>query len=286
MGQNTKLEKIVRDVVSAHFHKALIIAANWKMNMTILQGKQFLNQIDGMAAQNKILIFPPSTALASLALDFARNGIGYGPQNFSEKQQGAYTGEISVEMIREIGCQYALTGHSERRLYYHETDEVINSKVLRGVSEGLQIILCIGETLTDRESGSYRKVLLHQLETDLRGVRSEELSQIIIAYEPIWAIGTGKSASEEQIEETHGFIKQSLRQLYGCTIPVLYGGSVNDKNAAEIGRLFDVDGFLIGSAGLDAVKFSRIIRLAEESCNEGIEWNPCVFTNKKRDKGK
>lgn len=274
MEERKELEEIIRCSLKRHLKEPLIIAANWKMNMTILQGKQFAKKLDGIETNHKLLVFPPYTALASLASDFTRNKVGFGAQNMNQKDKGAYTGEISSEMLKEIGCGYVLIGHSERRLYYHETDREINQKVRWAIEEGFKVILCIGETLVEREQENYKEVLKNQLMEDLREINRCEFDNLCIAYEPVWAIGTGKSASLLQIEETHRFIKETLITLYDQRLPILYGGSVNEKNASEIAKKEGVDGFLIGGAGLDADKFISIIKQTENAWNGGEIWNP------------
>lgn len=231
------------------------------MNMTILEGKKFLNEMEATKSTNTLIIFPPYTALAALSTDFNRQNIHYGPQNFHYKEEGAYTGEISIPMIKELGCNYALVGHSERRSYYNETDEEINKKVHAGIKCGLNVIICIGESLAQRQSGEWKVVLEKQIKKDLAGITWDMLSCISIAYEPIWAIGTGVSASSGEVKETHDYIKEVLKNMFGRTVALLYGGSVNEKNALEIGSIENVDGFLIGGASLKPSIFKRIIEL-------------------------
>jgi len=253
------LKQAAGEVLEKYMGKPLTIAGNWKMNMMILEGKQFLRELEGIETPHRLLIFPPYTALEALAPDFYRTGIGFGPQNFHYESSGAYTGEISLPMIREIGCRHVLVGHSERRAYYHETDEEICKKAAKASGEGFQVMLCIGETLEERESGRWREVLKNQLRIDLGGTDREKLKSITVAYEPVWAIGTGKSAGLEQIGETHRYIKDTLLELFGQKRPVLYGGSVNEKNAGGIGSVEGVDGFLVGGASLKADSFRSIV---------------------------
>lgn len=258
-------KQAVGEVLEKYLGKPLTIAGNWKMNMTILEGKEFLRDLEGTETPHRLLIFPPYTALEALASDFYRTGIGFGPQNFHYEPSGAYTGEISLPMIREIGCRHVLVGHSERRAFYHETDGEISKKVAKAAGEGLEVLLCIGETLEERESGRWRAVLKSQLSIDLGGTGREALGRVTIAYEPVWAIGTGKSAGVEEIRETHRYIKDTLQQLFQRELPVLYGGSVNENNAGEIGSVEGVDGFLVGGASLKADKFRGIIGAAGTS---------------------
>lgn len=253
----------VMEAFGTNRKKKLVIAGNWKMNMTISEGKQFLRNMEGVRSSNTLVIFPPFTALSALSSDFNMQNIHYGPQNLHYKEAGAYTGEISIPMIRELGCDYALVGHSERRTYYNESDEEINKKVHAGVKCGLNIIICIGENLAQRQSGEWKAVIKEQITRDLKEVTVKMLSSITIAYEPIWAIGTGVSASLGEVKETHDYIKEVLRNMFGSTPPLLYGGSVNEKNVAEIGSIDHVDGFLIGGASLKPDAFKRIIEQLE-----------------------
>lgn len=253
------LDQVIRETVAKYMDDSLIVAGNWKMNMTVKEGMKFLEELG--TVKGKVMIFPPYTTLAVLAGEFRRRGIIYGSQNFHYKESGAYTGEVSLPMLRELGCECLLTGHSERRTYYNETDEEINKKVKAAVKEGFSVMLCIGEDLDERRSGEWKTVLKEQICKDLEGIGKTELSQIRIAYEPIWAIGTGVSASTEEIVETHTYLKKVIYEFAGTDIPLLYGGSVNEKNAAEIGACYGVDGFLIGGASLKADKFRQIIKI-------------------------
>lgn len=257
--EQKNLDQIIRETVAKYMNRSLIVAGNWKMNMTIKEGMDFLGEL-GTVSGN-VVIFPPYTTLAVLAGEFRKRGITYGPQNFHYKESGAYTGEISLPMIRELGCGCLLVGHSERRTYYNETDEEINKKILAAVKEGFSVMLCIGENLDERKSGAWKNVLREQLIKDLSGLTKEQLSLVKIAYEPIWAIGTGVSASTTEITETHEYLKQVLLDIVGMDVPLLYGGSVNEKNAQEIGNCQGVDGFLIGGASLKADKFRKIMEV-------------------------
>lgn len=254
------LEQIIQETVAKYLKKSLIVAGNWKMNMTIREGMEFLEKLGNV--DGNVLIFPPYTTMAALSSELKKRGIAYGPQNFHYEEKGAFTGEISIPMISELGCSYLLAGHSERRTYYNETDEELRKKVARGVSAGFKVMLCIGENLEERKSGRWKDVLKKQLELDLKGLTVQELQSVLIAYEPIWAIGTGVSASTQEIVETHSYLKKMMVELYGQELPLLYGGSVNEKNASEIGTCPGVDGFLIGGASLKADKFREIIEVS------------------------
>ena len=260
--ERKELERMIKEVLSFDYRPPFIIAGNWKMNMTIREGKKFLDQIGTIRTRNTVIIFPPYTALAALAGEFSRHGIGYGPQNFHQADSGAYTGEIAIPMIKELGCDYLLVGHSERRQYYNETDSSINRKVLKGLAAGFSVMICIGESLQQRRKGSWKSVLKEQLEAGLKGVTKQELGSVLIAYEPVWAIGTGESASAEQIAETHQYLKGVIKGNFGRDAPLLYGGSVNEKNASDIGKIEGVDGFLIGGASLNPDKFKAIIDIS------------------------
>lgn len=255
------LDQIIHEVVAKHLKKSLIVAGNWKMNMTVREGWEFLEKLGSVDAN--VLIFPPYTTLAMLAPEMQKRGILYGPQNFHYEDSGAYTGEISIPMIRELGCSCLLAGHSERRSYYNETDEALSRKVAKGIRSGFRVMLCIGESLEERRNGQWQKKLTEQIALDLRELERKELDSVLIAYEPIWAIGTGVSASLEEIQETHGFLKMAMREMFGCELPLLYGGSVNEKNAQEIGGCPYVDGFLIGGASLKPEKFRKIIEISK-----------------------
>jgi triosephosphate isomerase len=223
------------------------------MNKTRSQADEFLKELAArkIGENNDIVICPPYVDLA-LVREYADEiGFTVGAQNFAcGIKGGAMTGEISLEMLDEIGVKTVLTGHSERRAYFGETDAIVAQKVSEAVQKGIMPILCVGETLEQREGGKMRDILKTQLKS------KGEHKNIVVAYEPVWAIGTGKVATTEQIAETHKFIKS----IIGRDVPLLYGGSVNDANAAEILALKDVDGVLVGGAGLDVEKFTKIAK--------------------------
>lgn len=257
MINQAELEKIIRETIWRYQKKRPIIAVNWKMNMTIAEGRKFLEELQDIP-DVPLVIFPPFTTLAGLAEDFTKRNILTGAQNFHDQQRGAFTGEISIPMLRELGCTYLMAGHSERRIYNYESDEEINRKVLAAAKASMKIMLCIGESQKERQEGMWRDTLGNQLQKDLAGLPCEAVANIHIAYEPVWAIGTGVSATTEEIHETHVYLKGMIREILGVEVPILYGGSVNDKNAAAIGAIPSVDGFLIGSAGIHAEKLNRI----------------------------
>lgn len=259
--ETKNLDHMIRETVKKYMKRPLIVAGNWKMNMTICEGLDFIDKIGSV--EDGVIIFPPYTTLTALASRFQKNNILYGPQNFHAQDQGAYTGEISIPMIQELGCGVLLVGHSERRNYYNETDEELCRKVAKGVRSGFRVMLCIGENLEERKTGSWQKVLAEQLAWDLMDLKLEELDMVMIAYEPVWAIGTGVSASITEIRETHSFLKLFMKKMFGRELPILYGGSVNEKNAFDIGSCPEVDGFLIGGASLKPDKFKKIIEISK-----------------------
>ncbi len=215
----------------------------------------------------KVLICPPSVSLSKLGDLAGDSGLLVGAQNMSQHGGGAYTGEISTSMLESVGCTYVILGHSERRQYYLETDEIVGSKVEAALKSDLTPILCIGESLAEREAGKALEVNRTQLENALKNIDIESSSDLVIAYEPVWAIGTGVTASPEQAQEVHAFIRSWLSERYSpelaAGINILYGGSMKPSNAEELLGLEDVDGGLIGGASLKADLFSEVIRIAD-----------------------
>jgi triosephosphate isomerase len=235
-----------------------IIAANWKMYKTGAEAQEFLTQIKGKIAPSvKVFIAPPFTALPVMA----SKDLVLGAQNMHEAEDGAFTGEISARMIKDAGAKFVILGHSERRRLFHETNALIHQKLKKAFSSGLLPILCIGETLEDRESGKTFDVLSTQLKTALEGISPAEL---VLAYEPVWAIGTGKTATPEIAQEAHHFCRGLLKKLWGedhaAKTNVLYGGSVTPETAPALAKQPDIDGALVGGASLDAAKFIQIIQ--------------------------
>jgi triosephosphate isomerase len=234
--------------------------ANWKMNFTTQSGVNFVNALTTKSLSNNgthIILCPSYTSLGSVSQACNGSEIQVGAQNVYYEDKGAFTGEISTEMIAESGCDWVILGHSERRHVLGETDLVISKKFDQALENGLKPILCIGETLAERESGETDSVLKRQLSAVLADIKS---TNYIVAYEPVWAIGTGKSATSEMVAETHLAVRNIISELglNGELIPVLYGGSVSDANAAELSEVPNVDGFLIGGASLDVEKFYNI----------------------------
>ena len=212
----------------------------------------------------EVVIAPVFTALKTVADRLEGSNVRVAAQNCStEKDQGAHTGEITADMIRDAGCSHVIIGHSERRQFYGETDETVNKKTLAALAAGLTAIVCVGETLPEREAGAAEKVVERQLTGGLRGLTSSDMKSIIIAYEPVWAIGTGRTATPEQAQEMHGFIRANLKNQHSAEIAdatrILYGGSVKPDNVAGLMANQDIDGALVGGASLKAESFAQIV---------------------------
>jgi triosephosphate isomerase len=243
-----------------------LIAGNWKMYKTPKQAKELAEQLKAGLANVKdveIVICPPFTALPIVSQVVKGSNIGLGAQNMHYETKGAFTGEISPEFLLELGCKYVILGHSERRQYFNETDELINKKLMTALKMNLYSIFCIGENLSERESNKTFDVIKNQLSLGLMKIR-EGMEKITIAYEPIWAIGTGKTATPEQAAEVHGFIRDWLKKNYNQTVAeekrILYGGSVKPDNIDELMAKQDLDGALVGGASLDDQSFIRIVK--------------------------
>lgn len=246
-----------------------LIAGNWKMNKTASDGvtltKDIVAEI-GRETSVDVVICPPFTALESVGRTLEGQAVKLGAQNVHHEKSGAYTGEISAEMLRSLYVTHVILGHSERRTYFGETDAFINKKVVTSLASQLKPILCVGETLAEREAGSTLTVVQTQLEGGLKGVTPEQITTVIIAYEPVWAIGTGKVATTAQAQEVHAFIRDLLTKLYGAPLAqkvrILYGGSMKPSNAAELLAEKDIDGGLIGGASLEAKSFVELVKAA------------------------
>ncbi len=246
-------------------NKKSIVAGNWKMNKTPSQGKEFIREIENLlpSIQNtKVVFFPAYSGLFDIKLN---SPFHLGAQNCHWEDSGAFTGEVSIEMLRECSVEYIIVGHSERRQLFNENDNMINRKIKAILSANLKPILCIGETIEDRNSGLTEDFLQNQLKKGLEGVDS--VNNCIIAYEPIWAIGTGETADQDQIYRAHNFINSVLKNLYpeSNNCHILYGGSVNTENAKDLIQIIGVDGFLIGGASLDKDSFASIINHVEKN---------------------
>ncbi len=247
--------------------RRLIIAGNWKMNKTAAEALGLVEAIKREVATVKeldIVVCPPFTALAAVSEALLNSNVRLGAQNMSEHQPGAYTGEIAAEMLKEFSVRYVILGHSERRQYQKEDDALIARKAAAAHASALKPIVCVGETLEQREGGITEKIVGAQVRGSLAGLTREQIEETIIAYEPVWAIGTGRTATPEQAQEVHAFIR---RELAGMTdeatarwVRIQYGGSVKPSNARELMSLPDVDGALVGGASLEARSFVDIIR--------------------------
>lgn len=244
-----------------------IVAGNWKMNKTLQEGVALATELNEVLAADKpqcdVVICTPFIHLATVAGIIDSQVIGLGAENCADKVSGAYTGEVSAAMVKSTGAQYVILGHSERRAYYHETPEILKEKVNLALENGLKVIFCIGEVLEDREAGRQNEVVKAQLEGSLFDLTPEHFANIILAYEPVWAIGTGKTATSEQAEEMHAFIRSTIAAKFGAeaaeNVSILYGGSCKPSNAKDIFSKVDVDGGLIGGAALKAADFKGII---------------------------
>ena len=244
-----------------------IVAGNWKMNKTLQEGLNLAKGIEAALAGKKVncevIIGTPFIHLASLAQTIDTKKIGIAAENCADKVSGAYTGEVSASMVASTGAKYVILGHSERRAYYHETPEILKEKVLLALDNNLTPIFCIGEVLEEREAGKHFEVVKSQIENSLFNLSAEEFGKIVLAYEPVWAIGTGKTATAAQAQEMHAFIRATLAAKYGKTVAdncsILYGGSCKPSNAKELFANPDVDGGLIGGAALEVESFMGII---------------------------
>ena len=246
-----------------------LIAGNWKMNKTSADASTLVQEIVaevGRVTDVDILVCPPFTSLESAGKLLEGSNVKLGAQNMHHEASGAYTGEISASMLRSTFATYVILGHSERRTYFAENDKFINQKVLAALKNQLKPVLCVGETLAERESGATLKVVQTQLEGALEGVSKEQATSVVVAYEPVWAIGTGKVATTEQAQEVHAFIRSLLVKIFGDTIAqkvrILYGGSMKPSNAPELLAQKDIDGGLIGGASLESRSFVELVKAA------------------------
>lgn len=243
-----------------------LIAGNWKMHTTGAEAQKLAGDILSSCKNihdRDVLLAPPFTALAAASEKLGDSPVILAGQNVCWEEQGAFTGEISPLMLKDQGATAAIVGHSERRQIFGESDEMINNRLVGGLRHGLMIVLCIGETLGDREGGQTFTVLEKQVREGLAGVSAEDMARVVIAYEPVWAIGTGKTATTEQAQEAHGFIRKLIEELYEKGVAeqlrILYGGSVKPANVDDLMSQPDIDGALVGGAALDGESFGRII---------------------------
>lgn len=256
-------------------NKKPFIAGNWKLNKKIPDAVFLATQIKKAVRKEKdaeIVIMPPFTALSDVKKVLSHTSILLGAQDTFWEESGAYTGEISPTMIKDTGCDFVIVGHSERRRYFGDTDEKVNKKIKAALSAGLFPIMCIGETLEERENNKTMSKVKKQLKEGLKGIDKDLFSKVILAYEPIWAIGTGRTASPEQAEDVHGFIREQLTKMVGkdtssCVI-MLYGGSVKPKNTFSLIKEKNINGALVGGASLEAGSFVEIINEAKKAFKE------------------
>ena len=243
-----------------------VIAGNWKMNMLPNEAISFIENITPIVknTQNEVILCVPYTDLFYSLLTAQGTNIKIGAQNMHWEEKGAYTGEVSGQMLKSIGVEYVIIGHSERRQYFAETDETVNLKVKSAIQNELKPIVCVGETLEQRELGTAEEIITEQTELALKGLAKEQVSNIILAYEPIWAIGTGKTATSEDANNSIKAIRQKVLELYGEDVAnqiiILYGGSVKPENAKELFSTSDIDGGLVGGASLRVEEFSKICK--------------------------
>ncbi|MBI4372442.1 MAG: triose-phosphate isomerase [Candidatus Omnitrophica bacterium] len=243
-----------------------LIAGNWKMFKTIPEGINLVNTIKAgtyKITDCDIVVCPPFTALAAISKEIEDTKIELGAQNMHFETDGAFTGEISPLMLKDVGCRYVILGHSERRQHFKETDDTINKKVIAALKYSLVPILCVGETLEEREARKAFEVVKKQFDESLKNLKAEEIERIVIAYEPVWAIGTGRTATPEQAEQMHSYIRRLLNEQYGEAlgdrIKILYGGSVKPDNITQLMAKPNVDGALVGGASLKAEAFIQIV---------------------------
>jgi triosephosphate isomerase len=243
------------------------IAGNWKLNTRIHSGEELVRKLCPLVKDVTgvdIVIAPPFTTIFHLTGIIAGTPIKLSAQNLFWEDSGAYTGEISPRMVVDIGCEYVIIGHSERRLYFHETDETVNKRVLAALNAGLKVIVCVGEVLEEREAGKAKERVTEQTKGALADVSAEMMNRVVIAYEPVWAIGTGKVASPEDAEEIHLTLREQLKEIFDESISeqtrIVYGGSVKPDNIAGLMAKPDIDGALVGGASLDAESFAAIVK--------------------------
>jgi triosephosphate isomerase len=246
------------------------IAGNWKMNKTVEEALDLVRQLKASLSnieEVEVAVAPPFTALYAVSQELRGSSIRLAAQNLFYEEKGAFTGEVSPLMLKEIGCQYVIVGHSERRQFFGETDETVNRRIKAALGQSLKPIFCIGETLKEREEGKTFLVIERQVEGGLRGIGEEGVKSIVIAYEPVWAIGTGKTATPQQVEEVHRFIRERLERLYLREITerirIQYGGSVTPENIKGLMNQENIDGALVGGASLKSETFSKIVRFKE-----------------------
>jgi triosephosphate isomerase len=248
-------------------NRQTVIAGNWKMFKTNAEAEAMVKELRTLVDSTpevEVVVCPPFTALAKVSEALQGSKIAVGGQDVYWEDQGAFTGEVSVKMLASCGCGYCIIGHSERRQFFHETDQTVNQKLKKLLASELLPIVCVGELLSEREAGKVAEVVLGQMERGLAGLTGAEISRIIVAYEPVWAIGTGKTATPEIAEEVHLMIRKWLAGRYTSKVAdavrILYGGSVKPDNASDLMAQPDIDGALVGGASLDAKSFAKIVK--------------------------
>jgi len=246
------------------------IAGNWKMNKTVGEALDLIRELKADISRVKtdeVAVAPPFKALYAVRKELEDSPIRLAAQNLYWEEKGAFTGEVSSLMLKEVGCHYIIIGHSERRQFFGETDETVNRRIKAALAQGLKVIFCMGETLKEREEGKTFSVIERQVEGGLKGLGDQEMRKMVIAYEPVWAIGTGKTATPEQAEEVHRFIRGKLAKLYSREVSeeirIQYGGSVTPENIKGLMNQPNIDGALVGGASLKAESFSKIVRFKE-----------------------
>ena len=267
---NEKIAKFAtRKLLNNHIiMRKNIVAGNWKMNTTKVDGVALAQEVAALSEQTPaevgLIVAPPFTHLCAVGKALAGSKVELSAQNCADHVKGAYTGEVSVDMLKAVGCQWTILGHSERREYYGETDEKLVEKTRLALEAGLGVILCVGERLEEREAGKHFDVCASQIENVLYKFSAEDMKKVIIAYDPVWAIGTGKTATAEQAEEIHAFIRSRIAAKFGDEVAedmtILYGGSCKPSNARELFAQKDIDGGLIGGAALKAADFIEIAK--------------------------
>ena len=242
-----------------------VIAGNWKMNKLPNEAMEFIAELTPLVkdTENEVILCVPYTDLFYSLMHAQGTNIKIGAQNMHYEEKGAFTGEVSGEMLKSIGVEYVIIGHSERRAYYGETDETVNKKLKKALSLELKPIVCVGESLEERESGKAKEIVTTQTKLALEGLNNNEVEKTIIAYEPIWAIGTGKTATKEDANETIKWIREEIEKIYGKEVAdsviIQYGGSVKSGNAKDLFEMSDIDGGLVGGASLDSTEFAKIV---------------------------
>jgi triosephosphate isomerase len=240
-----------------------IIAGNWKMYKTEMEAVDFAAKLKPLVADvhdRTILICAPFPFLSKIANEIKDSNIALGAQNIFWEDQGAFTGEVSIPMIKSVGCTYTIIGHSERRQYFGETDETVNKKLMAAIKHSLDVIVCVGETLEQREKEETFKVIERQIKEGLKGLKTSDWKLVTIAYEPVWAIGTGKTATPQQAQEVHAFIRKLLPKEVAESVRVLYGGSVKPENVKDLMFQPDIDGGLVGGASLKVDSFEKLVK--------------------------